>query len=339
MGRLLSAAVNNAILSRLHQQQTGCRISASLNVSTAAVSRLRSKSRSTLSQGISGRPRKLSPANIRYARHLITSGRVDTATEVAQIISDSLGHPVSAQTVRRALKQSGLKAVVKKKRPLLTKKHRRERMDWASAHQDWTVDDWKRVVWSDETKINRLGSDGKRWAWKKGGEGLTNRLIRGTLKFGGGSLMLWDCMMWDGAGQACKIDGRMDSVLYCSILEDELLGSLEEHDRTINEVMFQHDNDPKHTSKLTRKWLEDHNIIVLPWPAQSPDLNPIEHLWCYIKMKLGEYPDSPSGINELWGRVQAVWDAIPKEVCQGLIESMPARVAAVLKAKGGYTKY
>ena len=83
-----------------------------------------------------------------------------------------------------------MKAVVKKKKPFLSKRHRRERLDWAVAHQHWTVEDWKRVVWSDETKIDRLGSDGKKWVWKKAGEGLSDRLVEGTLKFGGGSLMI-----------------------------------------------------------------------------------------------------------------------------------------------------
>jgi hypothetical protein len=83
--------------------------------------------------------------------------------------------------VRRKLKEAGLKAVVKKKRPILSQRHRKERLDFAVAHQHWTVEDWKRVVWSDETKVNRLGSDGKKWAWKKAGEGLSNRLVEGTL--------------------------------------------------------------------------------------------------------------------------------------------------------------
>jgi hypothetical protein len=175
--------------------------------------------------------------------------------------------------------------------------------------------------------------------WKRTGKGLTNAQVEGTLKFGGGSIMLWGCMTWDGVGQACKIDGRMDKVLYCSILDDELLGTLEEYDLVIDKVIFQQDNDPKHTSNMAKKWLEDHEFIVLPWPAQSPDLNPIEHLWYYIKVRLAEYPTPASGIHELWERVQEVWDAIPKEVCRGLIESMPRRVEAVIRAKGGYTKY
>ena len=95
------------------------------------------------------------------------------------------------KTVQNGMKEMGMKAAVKRKRPLLTKKHKRERMDFALEHVDWTVEDWKTVVWSDETKINCLGSDGRQWVWKKAGEGLSERLVKGTKKFGGGSLMMW----------------------------------------------------------------------------------------------------------------------------------------------------
>ena len=75
------------------------------------------------------------------------------------------------------------------------------------------------------------------------------------------------------------------------------------------------------------------------WPAQSPDLNPIEHLWGFLKRKLSEHKHPPSGIHELLERIQMKWEEIAVEECQKLIESMPRRVQAVLKAKGGYTKY
>jgi len=96
-------------------------------------------------------------------------------------------------------------------------------MDYAEAHQHWTVDDWKRVIWTDETKVNYcLGSDGKWWVWKREGEGLNDRLVQRTVKFRGGSLMFWGCMFWEGVGYGTKIDGRMDADLFVSILEDEL---------------------------------------------------------------------------------------------------------------------
>ena len=76
------------------------------------------------------------------------------------------------------------------------------------------MEDWKKVIWSDETKINCLGSDGCKWAWRREGEGLNDRLVEGTLKFGGGSLMMWECMTWEKVGFASKINGRMDGDLY-----------------------------------------------------------------------------------------------------------------------------
>ena len=72
-------------------------------------------------------------------------------------------------------------------------------MDFAMAHIHWTVDDWKRVVYTDETKVNRLGSDGRKWVWKMPGEGLSDRLVEGTVKFAGGNLMFWGPMFLGGS--------------------------------------------------------------------------------------------------------------------------------------------
>jgi transposase len=241
--------------------------------------------------------------------------------------------------VRRALHTAGLYAVAKKKKPALKPQHRKARLEFAERHLHWTVDDWKRVVWSDETKVNRLGSDGRQWAWKKKGEGLSQRLITETVKHGGGHVMLWGCMLWEGPGYACRIEGNMDKELYCAILDDELQESLAYYGKTPEQVIFQQDNDSKHTSKLAKQWFSDHGYQVLIWPAQSPDLNPIEHLWNLIKQRLGDYPEPPKGVTDLWERVEAEWNKITKEDCQKLIESMPRRVEAVYKAKGGHTKY
>jgi len=314
-------------------------IASSTGYGVGTISRLRSKHHSHLSKPVGGHPSKLSSTNIHHAVHLIGSGKASTAVDVTKTLSNIINQPLSTQTVRNSLKKAGMKAVVRKKKPLLSRRHRKERMDFALEHQHWTVEDWKRVVWSDETKINRLGSDGRKWAWKKAGEGLSDRQVGGTLKFGGGSLMVWGCMLWDGVGYACKIDGRMDGDLYIKILEEDLQASINYYDKSPSDIIFQQDNDPKHTCKKAKNWFQDNGFKVLSWPAQSPDLNPIEHLWYHLKKKLGEYERSPSGMIELWERVEEEWNKIDAVVCQNLIESMPRRVEAVLKAKGGYTKY
>ena len=334
-----SSAKVNLVLSLLDSGHTGYQISSQTGLSTGTISKICSKHCSNLPKSSGGHPSKLSENDICYATRLITTGKADNAVQVAKSLADVTNKTLSPQTVRNRLKGVGMKAVVKKKRPLLSARHRKERLDFAIAHKDWTLEDWKRVVWSDETKINRLGSDGRKWVWKKTGEGLSDRLVEGTLKFGGGSLMMWGCMLWEGVGYGCKIDGRMDGDLYVQILEDELQQSLEYHGKQATDIIFQQDNDPKHKCKKATKWFEDHEYTVMIWPAQSADLNPIEHLWVYIKKKLEEYPEPPKGILELWERAEAEWNKIPMEVCQNLIESMPRRIEAVIKAKGGNTKY
>ena len=140
-------------------------------------------------------------------------------------------------------------------------------------------------------------------------------------------------------GQLAEVEGRMDANQYVSILEDHLLPSMQESGIDEEDIIFQQDNDPKHKSYKAQKWMDDQGIVLLDWPAQSPDLNPIEHLWDHTKKQLRKYPTPPTGVWDLWERVVEVWNNIEPEVCQNLIESMPRRLEAVIKAKGGNTKY
>ena len=151
--------------------------------------------------------------------------------------------------------------------------------------------------------------------------------------------MIWGCMTTKGTGYACCIDGRMDAELYMQILGDEFLRTLEYYGLDQSDIVFQQDNDPKHTSRAATRWFQNNNVEVLEWPAQSPDLNPIEYLWQHLKKQLAKYETELTSMHELWERVEVEWEKIPTQVCIDLIESMPRRIAAVLKAKGGYTKY
>ena len=79
--------------------------------------------------------------------------------------------------------------------------------------------------------------------------------------------------------------------------------------------------------------------MVSKWPAQFPHLSPIEHLWNYLKRRLEEFEEPASSVSELWDIVQKLWEEIPREECQKLIESMSSRLATMVKAKAGYSKY
>ena len=123
----------------------------------SVISEIRYKHLPNLENLTGGHPALLSPANKRHARHLITSGKSETAAGAARALQDIINHPVSPITVRRALIEQGLKAVTKKKKALLSAKHGKARLDFANSYKDWTIDGWKRVIWSDEMGFSRFG--------------------------------------------------------------------------------------------------------------------------------------------------------------------------------------
>lgn len=310
-----------------------------VGVGRSTVARIRKESGIHAANGSGGRPKIINPTLQRLLVRSLTSGAIDTAAAAHRELRNRHSINVGYQTVRNVLKKSGLVAAKKVKKPLLRKQHIKARYSFARKYANWTTEDWLRVVFSDETKINRIGSDGPKYCWKRPGSELLPQHVQTTIKHGGGSLMIWGCMTRRGVGFCCRIDGGLDKELYCSILEDEYLNTLKYYGLKKEETIFQHDNDPKHTAKKTREWLEENGIEVLDWPAQSPDLNPIEHLWEHLKRKLNSYETFPTSISDLWERVQQEWNEIDPSTCVKLIETMPSRIAAVKKAKGKYTMY
>ena len=166
------------------------------------------------------------------------------------------------------------------------------------------------MIFSDETKINRLGSDGRKWTHKLPGEGLTSRLVQGTLKFGGGLLMIWGCTK-AGVRNCCRMDGRMDGDLCTAILDEDMMDSISHFGKTPSDTVSQQDSDSKHAHKKAKEWPKNHQVKLQPWPAQSLDLNPTEHLWQHLKRRPGGHPTPPGGILELWGWAEKEWEAIP----------------------------
>jgi len=120
-----------------------------------------------------------------------------------------------------------------------------------------------------------------------------------------------------GVGYGCEIEDNMNAELYCYILGTTFRDSLEYWNLGWRDLVFQQDTDRKHTSRMATKWFENRNITVLDWPANSPDLNPIEHLWHHLKLKLSLHKNQASGVGELWQRVDNKWNKFTAEECEG----------------------
>ncbi|KAG0742029.1 hypothetical protein G6F32_012837 [Rhizopus arrhizus] len=141
-----------------------------------------------------------------------------------------------------------------------------------------------------------------------------------------------------------KINVNMDKELYKEILEDELECTIEYGVRKLgferHQVIFQHDNDPKHTSKVVKEYLQRQSHNFLQWPAQSPDLNSIQNIWSLLKRRLNDYETAPKGMNELYKRMTKVcYDLMKTEECQKVVKRMPQRIQKCVQNKGRWTDY
>jgi len=286
----------------------------------------------------SGRPSVLDKYDERYICRLATTDKCSTAVEIKQELAAYSGMKVSSNTILWALRRNQIKSRYKKKKPQLSKSNRRERVTFEKTHRSWQESDWDKVIWSDETKINLTGSDGRERTFRKDGQRLQDPNVIPTKKFGGGSIMIAGCMLSSGVGYLCRIDGSMDAQMYLNILNDELMQTLGWYGLEKENIVFQQDNASCHTASIVKKWFKDEKINAMKWPSHSPDLNPIEHLWDHLKRKLHEAPPSHN-LDQLWNQVQEVWNAIDSNVCLQLVRSMPKRLAQVRQSKGGYTKY
>ncbi len=220
-------------------------------------------------------------------------------------------------------------------KPLLNQRQRQKRLTWAVEKKNWTVAQWSKVLFSDESKFCiSFGNQGPR-VWMKSGEAQNPCCLKSSVKFPQ-SVMIWTAMSSAGVGPLCFLKSTVNAAIYQEILEHFMLPSA---DKLYGDAdfIFQQDLAPAHTAKGTKSWFNDHGVTVLDWPANSPDLNPVENLWGIVKRKVRD--TRPNNADELKATVKETWASIPPQQCHKLITSMPRWIEAVIKAKGAPTKY
>jgi transposase len=134
-----------------------------MHVCQSSVQRIRQKHLLLMEVSVGGRPTKVSEGMRKACVSAVIVGSLDSATQATKFVNEQMQENVNVQTVRRILQAIGLQARAKTKKPLLQEKNVRARLRFAEEHKKWIVADWKHVIFTDETKINRFGSDGRTW--------------------------------------------------------------------------------------------------------------------------------------------------------------------------------
>lgn len=282
-----------------------------------------------------GRKKKLTAAAARFVRRQVDKNPRLTSKELKEDLAKE-GTDVSLDTVRRTLHAEGLKARTPRRTPLLKPHHKKRRLQFARTNLKKPQKFWDNVLWTDETKLELFGPMDQRYVWRRKKEAYKEKNTLPTVKHGGGSVMLWGCFASTGTGNLQRIEGIMDSVRYQDILAKNVNPSVKKL-KLGRHWTFQQDNDPKHTSKSTKAWLEKKGWKVLEWPSQSPDLNPIENLWWDLKKAVAAR--RPTSIADLETIAQEEWAKIPTERCEKLVRGYSFRLQEVIAANGCCTKY
>jgi hypothetical protein len=222
-----------------------------------------------------------------------------------------------------------------KEKPLVTKKQKKNRYEWAKSKLSCTVDDWAKIIFSDESKFDVCVGDFRKRVIRSKDEAFQADCIKRTVKFPKG-VMIWGCMSAKGLGNFEFIDGIVNADKYQKILTNSLLPSINKLHAEEN-FIFQQDRASCHTAKSTQKWLSEKGITVLSWPSSSPDLKIIETLWHKMKQQLRNNPQRT--IPDLKSKLADIWTKFTPEFCKSLAATMPARIAAVVRAKGDVTPY
>jgi transposase len=348
----------------------------------------------------SGRPSKQTPEIQQQVINKVRTDRYGREKNCADIAGElSLeGFNISAITIWRILRTAGFRKTKPTRKPGLTKKMRQERLQWCLEHKDWTLEDWKLVIWSDETSVILLHRRGGYRIWRTKDEAFVRSCIRERWK-GSSEFMFWGCFSYDQKGpchcwlpetaqekaQSVKIVEALNKELepimkekwelengmrrlnlrqlpgakptwkwnkqtgklfrsqgcgidwyryQTKILVPKLFPFAKECEKDQPGIIVQEDKAPAHDHYIQHQIYNIYNVQKMLWCGNSPDLNPIEPCWPWMKRRTTR-KGAPKNRQEAINAWEDYWKELPQSAIQAWIERIPIHIQKIIELEGG----
>ncbi|CAG8579165.1 2814_t:CDS:2 [Scutellospora calospora] len=258
-----------------------------------------------------GRPKKITKrAAQALGQYIHKNPSISTRTMVNKL--EKTGVKVSHSTISRHLADAGYTNSLPQKTPMLTVKHKLARVKWAEKHLE---DNWNRTFFTDETAFQLFRNTLK--YWYKGSRPV-RRIPKDRTK-----LKAWGGFWVKGKSSLYCFKGIMNAEFYVNIIKKHL--------------PEQQDNDSKHTSRLATAFIKKNVPVLLDWPSNSPDINPIENLWSVVKQNVEKR--MPKDLSELERYMIEEWNKIPNSFLANLVGSMRRRCELLIEKDGEHISY
>ena len=202
-------------------------------------------------------------------------------------------------------------------RPVLQKRHHVARFAWCRRHIHFMQQDWACVLFTDESRFHLDSSDGRSRVYRRVGERFHESCVIQWHPFGGGSVMVWGGISSCGRTVLMVVEGTLTGIRY----RDEIMFS----HLCNNIVPCCNRITLAHVALVVTDFLIQNNVNVLPWPAMSPDLSPIEQVWDEMQRRLRGLQNQPLMLSDLSRAPVRIWNGIPQAFFRILVASMRRR--------------